>query len=41
MTICLWIAVLALADIALILFVRGADARRNDAPERRPEWKTQ
>jgi hypothetical protein len=33
-----WIAIILIADIALILFVRGADERRQDR-KRETEWR--
>ncbi|WP_281291166.1 hypothetical protein [Paraburkholderia panacisoli] len=34
-----WIALLFVADLALILFVRGADERRQDSQKRKTEWR--
>jgi hypothetical protein len=36
-----WIVVIFLADIALILFVRGADERRKDSPKRKTQLGVQ
>jgi hypothetical protein len=36
-----WIAVIFLADIALILFVRGADERRSETPKRKTKLGVQ
>jgi hypothetical protein len=36
-----WIAVIFLADIALILFVRGADERRGEVPKRKTKLGVQ
>jgi hypothetical protein len=38
MNIYQWMAVIALADLLLILFVRGADERRKDR-KRETEWR--
>jgi hypothetical protein len=34
-----WIAIILIADIALILFVRGADERRQDSRKWETEWR--
>jgi hypothetical protein len=36
-----WITIILIANIVLILFVRGADERRNREPKRREAWKPQ
>jgi hypothetical protein len=30
-----WIAIIFLADVLLVMFVRGADERRGEAPKRK------
>jgi hypothetical protein len=39
MSIYLWIGILLLADVLLILFVRGADERRQDSRKQETEWR--
>jgi hypothetical protein len=41
MNIYLWSGIIFLADIALILFVRGADERRSEAPKRKTKLGVQ
>lgn len=36
-----WAGIIALADIALILIVRGADERRSTREQKSRQWRTQ
>jgi hypothetical protein len=39
MNIYQWLFIIFLADVALVMFVRGADERRKDSRKRETEWR--